>query len=139
VTDRTAIDPSRIHLEIVERMVMPGHHTVQDQLERLRQAGMRIGVDDFGTGYSSLGYLHRLPIDTVKIDRSFLRPAADADPARLVRGIVSLARGLDLEVITEGVEVEAWVDRLREMGCELAQGYLFGRPMEPAHAAACIG
>jgi diguanylate cyclase (GGDEF)-like protein/PAS domain S-box-containing protein len=139
VMDRTAIDPSRIHLEIVERMVMPGHHTVQDQLERLRRAGMRIGVDDFGTGYSSLGYLHRLPIDTVKIDRSFLRPATDEDPARLVRGIVSLARGLNLEVITEGVEVEAWVDRLREMGCELAQGYLFGRPMEPSDAAACIG
>jgi EAL domain-containing protein (putative c-di-GMP-specific phosphodiesterase class I) len=105
-------------------------------LWQLKSAGIRLSIDDFGTGYSSLSYLYRLPVDTLKIDRSFVSqmgaPGADAD---LVGTIVSLAHRLQLDVIAEGVETAEHVAQLQALGCEYGQGYYFSRPMPAAEAS----
>jgi EAL domain-containing protein (putative c-di-GMP-specific phosphodiesterase class I) len=100
-------------------------------LRAIRQLGCRIGLDDFGTGYSSLSYLRRLPIDFLKIDGSFIADI-DSDPQAnaIVGAIITMADALALEVVAEGVEREAQADSLRDLDCGLAQGYLFGRPIE---------
>jgi EAL domain-containing protein (putative c-di-GMP-specific phosphodiesterase class I) len=99
----------------------------------LRDAGIRIALDDFGTGYSSLSYLHRLPISTLKIDRSFISAlpldGSTGGSEPLVRAIVAMAQSLSLEVVAEGVETEAQYEFLKSLGCETVQGYLTGRPV----------
>ena len=109
--------------------------TVVDQLDRLRALGVRVGLDDFGTGYSSLSYLKAFPIDTLKIDRSFLRQiTSDETDSMIVQAIVTLAHGLSLEVVAEGVEEIQQVERLRSLGCESCQGYHFSKPLNPEDA-----
>ena len=101
-------------------------------LNELKAAGFGLAVDDFGTGYSSLSYLKRLPIDVLKVDQSFVRDLpGDADDIAIVNTIVSMARGLGLKTVAEGVETEAQRDFLREQGCDELQGYLFSPP-QPA-------
>ena len=111
-------------------------HATIAVLDQLKDLGVRLAIDDFGTGYSSLGYLQRFPIDFLKIDRSFVeRLDTEAEQYAIVDAIVRLAQALGLGVIAEGVETPAQVEALRELGCELVQGYLFARP-EPAEEAA---
>jgi EAL domain-containing protein (putative c-di-GMP-specific phosphodiesterase class I) len=99
-------------------------------LEGLRAAGVRISIDDFGTGYSSLSYLKHLPIDHLKIDRSFVRDmAVDANDAAIVSAIIGMARSLRLETIAEGVETSQHALRLASLGCTLAQGYYYSAPL----------
>ena len=103
-------------------------------LTALQEQGAAIYVDDFGTGYSSLGYLQKLPVDTLKIDQGFVRNLeTDPDSASIVKTVVALARGLELNVIAEGVETEGQLAMLRKLGCGAAQGYLFSKP-QPAEA-----
>jgi diguanylate cyclase len=122
-----------IELEITESMLMQGQSEVRERLLSLTRLGPTLALDDFGTGYSNLGYLKRLPLDKLKIDRSFLVdvPGKPEDEA-LVRAIVSIARDLGLQVLAEGVETEAQRDFLRQLGCDLMQGWLVSRALPVA-------
>jgi EAL domain-containing protein (putative c-di-GMP-specific phosphodiesterase class I) len=102
--------------------------------------GIRIAIDDFGTGYSSLAYLKRLPVDELKIDRSFVRElATDKDDLAIVRSTISLGHDLGLSIVAEGIEdADTW-DLLRRLGCDIAQGYFIGRPMTASALVASIG
>ncbi|MPN47931.1 putative signaling protein [bioreactor metagenome] len=103
-------------------------------LGRLRALGLRIAIDDFGTGYSSMSYLSSFMVNIIKIDQSFIRNLIDSSSdQKIVRAIVSMAADLELSVVTEGVETPEQKELLRQMGCRLLQGYLFGRP-QPAHS-----
>jgi len=126
------VDPSLIKFEITESTVMQNLESTERSLKALKKLGVQLAVDDFGTGYSSLGYLKRFPLDTLKIDRSFVKDLpGDRDDLAISRAVIDLGRGLDLDVVAEGVETRAQADILAANGCEFAQGYLFGRPSDP--------
>lgn len=130
------IDGPRLHLELTETTVMEDAEQAIATLQKLAALGIHISVDDFGTGYSSLSYLKRLPITTVKIDRSFVSDiVTDPSDAAIVTAILALARSLQLQVVAEGVETEEQYAFLRAQGCDMAQGYLFSEPV-PAHEIA---
>ncbi|PLS87591.1 MAG: GGDEF domain-containing protein [Actinobacteria bacterium] len=126
----SGLDPGCLVLEITESAVMEDARSTIDTLEELESLGVGLAIDDFGTGYSSLSYLRRFPVDYLKIDRSFVDGIEeDSGDAVLVSGIVDLAHALGLSVVAEGVETEGQLGLLRGMGCDLAQGYHFSRPM----------
>ena len=132
ILGESRLDPTCLELELTETSIMENTDSALKVLSQLRKLGVRVAIDDFGTGYSSLGYLKRLPIDTVKLDRSFVKGATtDPDDAALVMAIVTLAHNLKLRVIAEGVETEEQVGFLRLLRCDEAQGFLFGKPMPP--------
>jgi EAL domain-containing protein (putative c-di-GMP-specific phosphodiesterase class I) len=119
-------------LEFTEGTLMQDTEATLEILARLRDLGVRLAIDDFGIGFSSLGYLRRLPVDVVKIDRSFVTGiAAGADEWSLARGIVRLLHSLGLETVAEGVEQAEQVAHLQALGCRYAQGYYFARPADP--------
>ncbi|MFB2935836.1 putative bifunctional diguanylate cyclase/phosphodiesterase [Aerosakkonemataceae cyanobacterium BLCC-F154] len=119
-------------LEVTESVLMKNGELAIETLRKLRNKGIQICIDDFGTGYSSLAYLHLLPIDTVKIDRSFVNQmTVDARNLDIVETIIALAHRLDLNVVAEGVESQAQQDILRNLHCEYGQGYFFARPLHP--------
>ncbi len=130
ILERTGLDPGRLVLEITESLLMESIDAVLDVLEELRRRGVRLAIDDFGTGYSSLAYLVRLPVQVLKIDRSFVvRLDEDHNSATLVRSIIMLARDLDLQTVAEGVEEARQLENLRRLGCEKVQGFYFSRPL----------
>ena len=132
ILGETRLDPTCLELELTETSIMENTESAVKLLSQIRKLGVRVAIDDFGTGYSSLSYLKRLPIDTVKLDRSFVKGATtDPDDAALVMAIVTLAHNLKLRVIAEGVETEEQVAFLRLLRCDEAQGFLFGKPMPP--------
>jgi EAL domain-containing protein (putative c-di-GMP-specific phosphodiesterase class I) len=117
-------------LEITESAIMDDPHRAQATLDRLSALGFKLSIDDFGTGYSSLAYLKRLPVDELKIDKSFvLSMETDADDAKIVRSTIDLAHNLGLSVVAEGVENGTVWDMLRDLNCDQAQGFHMGRPM----------
>jgi EAL domain-containing protein (putative c-di-GMP-specific phosphodiesterase class I) len=119
-----------LHLEITERVVLSGEEEATGLLERARALGPLLGIDDFGTGYSALSYLQRLALDFVKIDRSFVTPLGDnPQTAAIVGAIIDLAHALKLAVVAEGVETVEQLTMLRDLGCDVAQGFLMGKPM----------
>ena len=118
-----------VELEVTETALMSNIHTTAKLLTRIRSLGVSLSIDDFGTGYSSLAYLKRLPLDTLKIDRSFIQdiPKSPED-MKVVQAIIVMAHTLHLQVVTEGVETAEQYAFLEEHGCDLAQGYLLSRP-----------
>jgi EAL domain-containing protein (putative c-di-GMP-specific phosphodiesterase class I) len=127
---KAQIDPSRLTVEVTETAVVKDLEVANAQLSDLRELGVRIEIDDFGTGYSSMAYLHSLPIDGIKIDRSFVQGAAmDLNQALITEGMIQMGRALGLRVVGEGIEEPMQAMRLAALGCDIGQGYLFGRPM----------
>jgi EAL domain-containing protein (putative c-di-GMP-specific phosphodiesterase class I) len=122
-------DPKRLLIEITESSLISEFDKASAALQRLRATGMRIALDDFGTGYSSLSSLHQLPLDMVKIDRSFAVRLDEAAGRRLITAIRHLARSLSLECVIEGIETENQLVSARLAGFSLAQGYYIARPM----------
>jgi diguanylate cyclase (GGDEF)-like protein len=135
----SGVRPDQLELEITESTILADPFRVRQVLNRLNEMGLRLAIDDFGTGYSSLAYLRRLPVQAIKIDRSFVMDMCDnPNDATIVRSTIDLGRNLGLEVVAEGVETqEAW-DALRAQGCTLAQGYFIGRPMPAEELAALL-
>jgi diguanylate cyclase (GGDEF)-like protein/PAS domain S-box-containing protein len=132
---RSGLDPANLVIEMTETALVQDPSIAAARLHRLRALGLRLAIDDFGTGYSSLSYLRQFPVDILKIDRSFINAITSREkvPA-IVRGLLELGRTLELETIAEGVEYEVQRDRLREERCDLAQGFLFARPLDEAEA-----
>jgi diguanylate cyclase (GGDEF)-like protein/PAS domain S-box-containing protein len=132
----TGLDPRALSLEITESVLIDDADGVLDTLRRLKAIGVHLVLDDFGTGYSSLAYVKRFPIDVLKIDRAFVDGLSeDKNDAAIVTAIISMGSALDVEVVAEGVETERQASQLRELGCELAQGFLFAKPLPAVDAA----
>ena len=133
--DVSGLAPGRLELELTESALIDGEEKVRPTLERLRALGVRLAIDDFGTGYSSLSYLQRLPIDRLKIDRSFVMALTTPEAAdrSLAAAVVRIARTLEMDTVAEGVESLDLLPQLRALGCDMVQGYAIARPM-PADA-----
>ena len=124
------LDPSRFVIELTESALMADPESAHQQLRQIKQAGLRVSIDDFGTGHSSLSCLRRYPLDELKIDRSFI---ADLEHStrdlEVLRSILTLSRALELDIVVEGVETRGQLALLRELDCQVAQGFLFSRPV----------
>ncbi len=131
VINKTGMPAHLLHLEITEGMMMDNHELTISVLEQLKTLGCKIAVDDFGTGYSSLRYLQRFPLDSLKVDQSFVRDLNRDDPEShtIVTAVVRLAQTLGLKVVAEGVEDEDQLQILRSLACDEIQGYLYSKPL----------
>jgi len=135
----SAVSVARLELEITESALMQDPSRATEALQKIRSLGAKVSIDDFGTGYSSLGYLKQLPIDALKVDKSFISglPADGADHA-IVSAVVAIARELNMRVTAEGVETVEQLHTLRSLGCDEIQGYLFSRPLPAAEFFALL-
>jgi EAL domain-containing protein (putative c-di-GMP-specific phosphodiesterase class I) len=128
--DDSGLVPSALMLELTESGLLHRDERINSDLAELKHAGVRLAIDDFGTGYSSLSYLRELPIDVLKIDKSFVDGiASSGQRLALAKGIVEIARTLEIDVIAEGIETEEQRTLMTEMGCRYGQGYLLAMPM----------
>lgn len=133
ILDESQIDAGLLEIELTESVLMSDSEDALRVLDNIKQRGIRLSVDDFGTGYSSLAYLKRFPLDSLKIDRAFIRDiTTDSGGATIAKAIINLAHSLKLKVVAEGVEKQAQLDFLRDHGCDEIQGFLFARPMPAA-------
>ena len=135
----TGVDPTCVCLELTETVLMVDPHVYLQPLLDLKALGLKLAVDDFGTGHASLTYLKRFPFDVLKIDRSFVRGLGrnSADRA-IVKGVIDLAHALGLQVVAEGIEDREHLVELRALGCDLAQGFHFARPLPAAAVTALL-
>jgi EAL domain-containing protein (putative c-di-GMP-specific phosphodiesterase class I) len=131
VLDEIGLDPNVLQLEITERAVMDDAEYSIGKLKKLKGQGVSFAIDDYGMGYSCLYYLKRMPVDFLKIDRSFITGLGEGDPGdeAIVSGTIGLAHALGLKVVAEGVETEEQLAKLKELGCDLAQGFHFAKPL----------
>jgi diguanylate cyclase (GGDEF)-like protein/PAS domain S-box-containing protein len=134
--EETGLEPRYLELELTESVVMADSDEIVQKLARLKQLGVGISVDDFGTGYSSLSYLKHLPVDTIKVDRSFVRDIVhDPDDKAIVEAVIAMGHALGLTVIAEGVETVEQLEFLRSQNCNQAQGFYFSKPLDPDQLA----
>jgi diguanylate cyclase (GGDEF)-like protein/PAS domain S-box-containing protein len=138
VLAKSGLPAELLKLELTETAMAENIDHVVEVMERLKAIGVRLSIDDFGTGYSSLSNLHRLPLDSLKIDRAFVSQLTKGGGDEIVRTIIELGRTLDLELIAEGVEDPGQLESLRLLGCQMGQGYIYSRPLEAAAAEAYI-
>ena len=135
ILEETEIPPATLQFEVTESVLVDDPVQALAIVQELRRMGIGLKIDDFGTGYSSLSYLHRLPFDTLKIDRSFISTMSQDHTAyEIVRAIISLAQSLGLQVVAEGIETRSQAEELRALGCGFGQGYLFAPPLTSAAA-----
>jgi diguanylate cyclase (GGDEF)-like protein len=134
----TGIEPDMLELEITESVVMDRSEAGIRTLRQLRALGVRLVLDDFGTGYSSLAYLKHLPLDTIKVDRTFVAGIEEPADRSIVDAVIAMAHGLGIDVVAEGIETERQAERLRELGCDRGQGFLFARPMPVERVTALL-
>jgi EAL domain-containing protein (putative c-di-GMP-specific phosphodiesterase class I) len=139
VLRETGLPGTSLTLELTESAVMEDPTVAAASFAALRELGVRVAIDDFGTGYSSLALLRTLPVDLLKVDRSFLAEIEEEGAARVVAAVVGLGEALGLEVVAEGVETQGQVVELERLGCPMAQGYLFSRPLSVAQVQERIG
>jgi len=140
VIETHRIDPSRLKLELTESVVLDDLDDIVTKMHALKALGIGLSMDDFGTGYSSLSHLKQLPLDQLKIDRSFVRDiVTDPNDAVMVQTIIDMAHNFRLNVIAEGVESEAQLDFLKRHGCMAYQGYLFSKPVPVEEFEALLG
>lgn len=133
------ISPRQLKLEVTETAVLDNQDTAATLIQRIKDSGVRVSLDDFGTGYSSFSYLHQLPYDTLKVDRSFVTRLEEGEESNeIVQAIIVLAHNLHMDVVAEGVETDRQVTKLRAMACEYAQGYHFAKPMTAEDAVGLI-
>jgi EAL domain-containing protein (putative c-di-GMP-specific phosphodiesterase class I) len=126
----TGIDPNQLELELTESILIDDLEHTLEVLSKLRAMGVRMAIDDFGTGYSSLNYLKQFPVDTLKIDQSFIRNLPDnSDDAQITRTIIAMAHNLGLGVIAEGVETKEQLEFIQQTKCEEVQGFFFSKPL----------
>ena len=138
--DDLGLPPNLLKCELTESQVMDDPVLAMNVISQLKEIGVHTAIDDFGTGYSSLSYLRRLPVDEIKIDKSFVTGMlADETDTTIVRTIVDLAHNLGMAVLAEGVEDQATLQRLQEFGCDRIQGYLVGRPAPAAEMDQLVG
>jgi len=136
VLQRTGLDPTTLVLEITESVAMEDAASTLDVMRELKSLGLKLAIDDFGTGYTSLSYLKRFPVDFLKADRSFTQDLEEGAQGRVtLMAITHIAHAMGLNVVAEGVEDVMQLARLRELGCDLAQGYYFSRPLEAEAAS----
>jgi EAL domain-containing protein (putative c-di-GMP-specific phosphodiesterase class I) len=136
VLEETRIEPRHLELELTESVLMADAESTTNVLQTLKDVGVQLAVDDFGTGYSSLSYLSRFPIDSLKIDQSFVQAmTADPDDATIVGAVISLGRSLNLRVVAEGVETREQLAVLHAQHCEEGQGSYFSPPLAPEQLA----
>jgi diguanylate cyclase (GGDEF)-like protein/PAS domain S-box-containing protein len=136
VLSETELPAKRLELEITEGVFLNNDEHVHEMIQSLKAIGLKLALDDFGTGYSSLSYLQRVPFDKIKVDQSFVRGACDPQSrnAALIRAMVGLASDLQMQTTAEGVETQEELELIRNLGCSLIQGYIFGKPMPPEEA-----
>jgi EAL domain-containing protein (putative c-di-GMP-specific phosphodiesterase class I) len=129
VLQKTGLDGRYLELEVTEGIAMENTEALIATMVSLKELGVRLSLDDFGTGYSNLAYLKRFPLDTIKIDRSFISGIGQGDDAVIAATVITLGHHLNLKVIAEGVETQAQLGVLEQLGCDHMQGYLFSRPL----------
>jgi EAL domain-containing protein (putative c-di-GMP-specific phosphodiesterase class I) len=131
ILEQAKLDPRSLQLEITETITMGDPERAEEVFAELKALGVRLSIDDFGTGYSSLSRLQRFPVDSLKIDRAFISNM-DSDPEsrEIVRIIIMLAHNLGMKVVAEGTETEEQINHLKQLDCEMAQGYFFSRPVD---------
>jgi EAL domain-containing protein (putative c-di-GMP-specific phosphodiesterase class I) len=138
--DDAGLPPEALTLEVTERLLVQAAGPALDHLGELRRAGVRLAIDDFGTGYASLAYLRQLPVDIIKIDRSFVAGLGEDDTLTLLtKTIIQLGRDLGIAVVAEGIESSRQLGLLRDMGCGLGQGYLVAAPMSATEVETLLG
>jgi EAL domain-containing protein (putative c-di-GMP-specific phosphodiesterase class I) len=138
--DEAGLEPSLLELELSERGVLRADPEILRQLHAIRKRGVRLSVDDFGTGDSAIAYLKRFPLDTLKVDQSFVAGAVNnQDDAAMTSAMIAMAHHLRLRVVAEGVETQPQMDLLEGMECEEVQGFFFSRPVTPAAFRALLG
>ena len=137
--EEAGLEPGRLTLEITESVLMDDTELAVSRLRDLKGLGVTLALDDFGTGYSSLSYLSRFPVDILKMDRSFLSDGSTPESHTLANAVVGLGATLALEVVAEGIEEIAQAETLRELGCDLGQGFLFARPLDAEASVAFLG
>jgi EAL domain-containing protein (putative c-di-GMP-specific phosphodiesterase class I) len=120
----------QFEMEITEGLLLNNETRNISILEKMRDSGITIAIDDFGTGYSSMSYLNTMPIDKIKVDRTFIKNYPEYDDGKLAKILIEMAKSLELEVLTEGAETKEQVDYLKNIGCSIVQGYYYSKPLE---------